>query len=70
MVESERLLIKSDPADIIFFDKIIESMDNLAVVTVLDGKKGMFEILVTSCCKQELLEVLEGMGKEYKIINE
>lgn len=70
MVESESLLIKVNPKDVIFFDKIIESIDNLAIVTVLNGKRGLLEIISPFSLRSELLEVLENIGKKYEIITE
>lgn len=70
MVESESLLIKVEPSKVIFFDKIIESIDNLAIVTVIDGKKGLIEIKTTSSLKNELLYVLKNIGKKNELIIE
>ncbi len=70
MAESESLLIKVNPEDVIFFDKIIESIDNLAIVTVINGKEGLLEIKNPLSLRNELLEVLKNIGKKYQIITE
>lgn len=70
MAESESLLIKVNPDEVIFFDKIIESIDNLAIVTVINGKKGFIEIKSPFSLRSELLEVLDNIGKKYEFISE
>lgn len=70
MMESENILIKVDPKDVIFFDKTIESIDNLGIVTVIKGKEGIIKIMSPFSLRQDLLEVLNNLGKNYELLTE
>ena len=70
MVASESIWIRVLPEEVHSFDKILESFDNLALVTVESGKKGEIKIIVTQGRKLELLEVLSSMGKAFEVLKE
>ncbi len=70
MMESENILIKVNPKDVIFFDKTIESIDNLGIVTVLKGKEGLINIMSPFSLRQDLIEVLNNLGKNYELLTE
>jgi hypothetical protein len=69
-MESENILIKVNPKDVIFFDKTIESIDNLGIVTVLKGKEGLINIMSPFSLRQDLIEVLNNLGKNYELLTE
>lgn len=68
MVESESLLVKVDSTEVFYFNKIIESMDNLGVVTIIDGKKGIIEIKSPFSNREELFDILNNIGKKYELL--
>lgn len=68
MIESEHLLIKLAPEDIFFLDKIFESMDNLALFTIIEGKNGLVRLLFPPSQKEEVMELLNRSGYHKKII--
>ncbi len=70
MTESESLLVRVDSSEVFYFNKIIESMDNLGVVTIIDGKKGIIEIKSPFSNRDELFDVLNNIGKKYDLIIE
>lgn len=70
MMESESLLIKVVPLDVFYFNKIIESMDNIGVVTIIKGKEGIIEIKSPFSNREELLDLLNNIGKKYELITE
>ncbi len=69
MTASERLLIEMEPHEIIYLDKIFESMENLAIFTVIDGKKGLVSLLFPPDLKNEVLDLLKWSAYDKKIIN-
>lgn len=70
MVESESILVKVDSSEVFYFNKIIESMDNLGVVTIIDGKQGIIEIKSPFSYREELLDVLNNIDKKFELISE
>lgn len=69
MIVSEKLLIEMKPDEIIYLDKIFESLENLAIFTVIDGKKGLISLLFPPDLKKEVLDLLNGSKYDKKIIN-
>jgi putative protease len=58
-----KILIKIDPKDIAFLNKIFEGYDGLAVVSTLDRQKGLVALTVTPDTKEDVLEILKNFPK-------
>jgi hypothetical protein len=45
-----------------FFKAILESYEDLGIFSVLDGKKGLIELIYPSCFEDDIQGVIEDMG--------
>jgi hypothetical protein len=59
-----KLLIKINPQDIAFLDKIFEAYDGLAIVSTLNRKEGLVVLTVTPETKKDVIEILNNFPRE------
>jgi hypothetical protein len=52
-----------DPKGIGFFKAILESYEEIAIMTVLDGKRGEMEVTYPSCQEEVLMAVMADMER-------
>lgn len=52
-----------DPKGIGFFKAILESYEEIAVMTVLDGKEGEMELIYPSCQEEILTSIMADMKR-------
>jgi len=56
--EGDLIYVQVEPADIDFFNKLIEGYDNLALVTSEDASRGRLALRVAQHAKKDLLAIL------------
>ncbi|KJS83920.1 MAG: hypothetical protein JM58_11790 [Peptococcaceae bacterium BICA1-8] len=59
-----KILIKVEPRDISYINKIFEGYDGLAVVTTLNGQEGLIALTVTPETKSDVLGILDNFPKK------
>jgi hypothetical protein len=52
-----------DPKGIGFFKAILESYEEIALMTVLDGKEGKMEVIYPACQEQVLTSIMADMER-------
>ena len=52
-----------DPKGIGFFKAILESYEEIAVMTVLDGKRGEMELIYPTCQEDVLTSIMNDMQR-------
>lgn len=55
---------KAERQSFAYIKNLLEAYDNLAVMTILDGQKGIFEVKSHDSMAEELEAVLRGISKE------
>lgn len=68
--KGETLFVEIAPADIDFFNKLIEGYDNLALVTTLDAKLGKVALWVSEYAKKDILGILKCLPIPVKLLNQ
>lgn len=68
--QGETLFVELAPADIDFFNKLIEGYDNLALVTTLDAKLGKVALWVSEHTKKDVLGILKCLPIPVKLLNQ
>jgi len=58
-----KIMLKVNPKDIAFINKIFEGYDGLAIVTTNSVKEGLITISVTPETKEDVLEILRNFPK-------
>lgn len=56
--EGELIYVQVEPADIDFFNKLIEGYDNMALVTTVDANLGQLVLRVAHHAKKDIMAVL------------
>ena len=63
-MESIRIKVKISKKDIIYIDGLFESYENFGIVTTIDPKEGVVELLISPSFLIETKELLEALKKE------
>ena len=63
-MESIRIKVKISKKDIIYIDCLFESYDDFGIVTTINPKEGVVELLVSPSFLTETKELLEALKKE------
>ena len=63
-MESIRIKVKIPKKDIIYIDGLFESYENFGIVTTIDPKEGVVELLISPSFLTETNELLEALKKE------
>ncbi len=63
-MESIRIKVKISKKDIIYIDGLFESYENFGIVTTIDPKEGVVELLISPSFLTETKELLEALKKE------
>ena len=63
-MESVRIKVKISKKDIIYIDGLFESYENFGIVTTIDPKEGVVELLISPSFLTETKELLEALKKE------
>lgn len=69
-VDSEKIIIKMNPREIVYLDNIIQGYDGLALVTTIDASAGEVLVHVTPGTKKEVLAILRHFPKPIEIKSE
>lgn len=67
MVVSERLQFKTEPRLLAHVKNLLEGYDNLALMTIVNGREGHFELIFPEGRKNEVVSIIEGIGKEVNL---
>ena len=57
--DGEVIYVQIEPADIDFFNKLIEGYDNMAMVTTVDAKLGQMVLRVANNAKKDIMAILK-----------
>jgi len=66
-MQSSQLKVKINSRYLTFLKFILEGYDHLAVLTVLDGKKGLVKINFYYTQYDLIMEILEDLKERFKI---
>ena len=58
---------KTEPASLSRIKNLLEGYDNLAVMSTVDAKEGLFELKFPECLKEEVLSVMGGIREAVEI---
>ena len=47
-----------------YIKNLLEGYDNMAIMTTIDGKEGIFELSYCAAIGEEVDKVMEGIGRE------
>lgn len=53
-----------------FFKAILESYEDVGIFSVLDGGKGLVEVIYPSCFEKDILAIIDDMGRYALIFEE
>ncbi len=56
--QGETIMVTIEPADIDFFNKLLEGYDHLALVSTIDAKLGRMALRVAQNARKDLLAIL------------
>ncbi|HOJ42705.1 MAG TPA: DUF4911 domain-containing protein [Syntrophorhabdaceae bacterium] len=59
MEKTKRLLVRRDAIG--FIKSIIESYEDIGIISVIDGEKGLIEIIYSAFFEEDLNAILEDM---------
>ena len=59
--DGEIIRVSVEPADIDFFNKLLEGYDNMAMVTTVDASLGQLALRVAKSAKKDIMAVLRCM---------
>ena len=66
-MESVRKIFKIDPREIAYLRFILEGYDGLAVLTTLDAKSGIIELMIPPACMDDVEMIIQGLSSEMTI---
>lgn len=64
---SLRLRYKTEPHNLSFVKNLLEGYDDLAVMSAIDPKEGIFELICPAGLQDELKKVVCGIKREVRL---
>ncbi len=64
---SKRLQYKTESRLLSHVKNLLEGYDNLTLMTIVNAKEGHFELIFPEGRKDEVVSIMEGIGKEVNL---
>ena len=62
-----RLRYRADPGNISRIKNLLEGYDNVAVISIVNGRGGLFDILFLEGMEEEVRKVMDGLMGEIEM---